>query len=184
MMDGRQNVIRTKRLMLRQFQGQDMEAYVRMMGDREVGKWFPKGDGYTREEARRSLDAILKHWNQWGFGIWALVGREDPVLRGRCGFNRILETSEIEVDFVLARNYWRKGYATEAAEAVLAYGFNSLNFDRIIALAKPDNVASRRVIEKIGLRYQHDAEYWGITCAYFTLSRAAYTQRSAQPRRG
>jgi ribosomal-protein-alanine N-acetyltransferase len=52
------------------------------------------------------------------------------------------------VDFVVARNYWGHGYATEAARAALAYGFDILKLDRIIALAKPNNVASRRVMEK------------------------------------
>jgi len=175
--------IKTNRLYLRQFRKDDLDAYANIMGDHEVGKWFPKGDGYTREEAERSLDDILEHWDKHGFGIWAIIDKEKRVILGRCGLNLIAETSEVEVDFVLARNYWGRGYATEAAKAALAYGFDSLQLDRIIALTKPENIASRRVIEKIGMRYVKNAEYWGITCAYYDISKAEHTRMHARNKR-
>ena len=166
--------IRTDRLFLRRFTMEDLEAYARIMGDQNVGRWFPKGDGYTREESEKSLTNILKHWDKNGFGIWAIVDKASDVLIGRCGLNLIADTSEVEVDFVVAPDSWGRGYATEAAKAALAYGFEKLKLDRIIALAKPDNTASRRVIEKIGMRYLKNAEYWGITCAYYAISRSQY----------
>ena len=162
--------IETSRLCLRPFSREDLSAYTKILGDPQVGKWFPKGDGYTREEAEKSLNSILRHWEKHGFGIWAVtVKRNKDVLLGRCGLNLITATSEIEVDFIIARSFWGCGYATEAARAALTYGFETLNLDRIIALAKPENVASCRVIEKIGMRYVRDAEYWGITCAYYEI---------------
>jgi len=175
--------IRTDRLYLRLFSKEDLDAYARIMGDHEVGKWFPKGDGYTHEEARRSLDSILKHWDKHGFGIWAVTDKEKGVLLGRCGLNLITETSEVEVDFVLGRNWWRRGYATEATKAVLAHGFETLKLDRIIALAKPENTASRRVMEKNGMRYIKNAEYWGMICAYYGISKAEYASSHARNKR-
>jgi len=163
--------VATDRLFLRQFSREDLDAYGAIMGDYEVGKWFPKGQGYTREEARRSLDNIMNHWVKNGFGIWAITDKITRVLLGRCGLNLIAETSEVEVDFVIARSYWGRGYATEAAMAALAYGFETLKLGRIIALAKPDNTASRRVIEKIGMRYVREDKYWGITCAYYEIAK-------------
>jgi len=172
--------IRTNRLFLRRFSKGDLNAYAEIMGDYEVGKWFPNGDGYTREEAKRSLDTILGHWDKHGFGIWAITDQKKTAILGRCGLNLIAETSEVEVDFVIARGFWGRGYATEAAKAALAYGFEMLNLDRIIALAKPENVASRRVVEKIGMRYLKDAEYWGIICAYYNISDVEYTRLNAR----
>lgn len=58
--------------------------------------------------------------------------------------------------------------------ARLAYGFDTLKLDRIIALARPDNIASRRVMEKVGMRYIKNAEYWGITCAYYDISKVEH----------
>lgn len=170
--------IRTNRLLLRCYSKEDLDAYARIMGDREVGKWFPKGDGYTHEESEKSLRNILDHWNKFGFGIWAITDKANNVLLGRCGLNTITETSEVEIDFVIAPDYWRKGYATEAAEAVLKYGFENLKLNRVIALAKPENTASRRVIEKIGMQYVKEAQYWGITCAYYAISKSQYQNLS------
>lgn len=175
--------IKTDRLYLRPFSKEDLYVYARIMGDHEVGKWFPKGDSYTLEESEKSLNSILEHWNKHGFGIWAITDKKKKVLLGRCGLNLITETSEVEVDFVLARNCWGKGYATEAAKAALAYGFSVLKLDRIIALAKPENIASRRVIEKIGMRYVKNAKYWGIVCAYYDISRVGYASRHVGNRR-
>ena len=170
--------IRTNRLLLRCYSKEDLDAYARIMGDREVGKWFPKGDGYTREESEKSLKNILDHWNKFGFGIWAITDKANNVLLGRCGLNNITETSEVEVDFVIAPDYWRNGYATEAAKAALNYGFENLKLNRIIGLAKPENTASRRVIEKIGMQYVKEAQYWGITCAYYAISKSQYQNLS------
>jgi len=100
--------IGTSRLFLRPFSKDDLDAYAKIMGDDQVGKWFPKGIGYTLEEAKRSLDNILDHWDRHGFGIWAVTDREKRVLFGRCGLNLIAETSEVEADFVLARDFWGK----------------------------------------------------------------------------
>ncbi len=177
-------IVSTNRLLLRQFREEDLGAYAKIMGDHMVGKWLPKGDGYTREETKRSLKSILEHWDKYDFGIWAVVNKKKDVLLGRCGLNWIAETSEVEVDFVLAKNHWGRGYATEAAKAALTYGFEVLKLDRIIALAKPENTSSRRVIEKIGMRYTKNAEYWGITCAYYEISKTEHTRMLARNKLG
>ena len=176
--NNQESEIATDRLCLRQFRKEDLEAYARIMGDHEVGKWFPKGTGYTHEEAKRSLDSILEHWSKHGFGIWAVTDKEKKALIGRCGLNLIIDTSETEVDFVLARDYWGRGYATEAAKAALSYGFGVLKLGRIIALAKPEHTASRRVIEKVGMHYIRNAGYWNITCAYYEIAKTDYDQRT------
>lgn len=167
--------IETTRLCLTRFRNEDLNRYAAIMGEDEVGKWFPGGKGYTIEQATKSLGSILKHWEKHGFGIYAVTRKEDGILLGRCGLNFIDETSEVEVDFVIARNFWRRGYATEAAKACLDQGFESLNLDKIIALSKPENIASRRVMEKVGMRHVKDAQYWGIMCAYYEISRAEHS---------
>ena len=168
--------IETSRLRLRQFGANDLDRYAAIMGTYEVGQGFPKGTGYTLEESKKSLATIMNHWNKHGFGIWAITDRRTHTLLGRCGLNLINETSEVEVDFVVAPEYWRRGFATEAARATLTYGFTVLDLDRIIALAKPENIASRKVIEKIGMHFVKNAQYWGITLAYYEVSIAEYNR--------
>jgi ribosomal-protein-alanine N-acetyltransferase len=173
MSGNREKEIETRRLSLRQFRNEDLTSYTAIMGDDEVGKWFPGGKGFTSEQAKKSLDNIIQHWTTHGFGIWAVIGKEEEALLGRCGLNLIAETSEVEVDFVIANGFWRRGFATEGAKASLSYGFQVLNLDRVIGLSKPENVASRGVMEKVGMHYVRDAMYWGILCAYYELSKHA-----------
>ncbi|UCH01702.1 MAG: GNAT family N-acetyltransferase [Candidatus Bathyarchaeota archaeon] len=168
------NEIHTCRLRLRPFRIEDFDAYAAIMADPEIGKWFPKGEGYSRDEAEKSFNRILEHWTRHSFGLWAVFQKRKPSLMGRCGLNRIDETSEVEIDFLLAKQFWGKGYATEAAQAVLEYGFTILHLSRIIALAKIENIASRKVMEKIGMRYRKNARYWGILCAYYDITKADY----------
>jgi ribosomal-protein-alanine N-acetyltransferase len=174
----RDTEITTNRLILRRLRKDDLETYAKIMGAREVGRWFPKGNGYTSEESEKSLNAILKHWDEHDFGIWAIIDKANGALIGRCGLNLIGETLEVEVDFVVSPTAWGNGYATEAAKAALAYGFQKLDLQTIIALAKPENTASRRVIEKIGMQFIRNAEYWGITCAYYTISKSQFAETS------
>jgi len=174
--------INTRRLCLRQFRDKDFDAYATIMVDPEIGKWFPKGTGFSYQEAEKSFNSIREHWTRHGFGIWAVFHKKQTILIGRCGLNLIDETSEVEIDFLLAKKFWRKGYATEAAKAVLAYGFNILNLDRIIALAKIENIASRKVMEKIGMHYIKNAQYWRISCAYYDLTKADYMHEHSKPK--
>ena len=169
--------ITTKRLRLRHFRKGDIETYTEMMGDDKIARWFPKGVGYTHEEAQKSFDNILSHWNKHGFGLWAITRRENSCLIGRCGLNYIPETSEVEIDFVLESRYWKKGYATEAAKASLYYAFRILALDRIIALAKPENSASLRVFKKIGMHYIRNAEYWNIICDKYEILREEHNKQ-------
>ena len=166
--------IKTDRLYLRPFRIEDFEAYATILADPEIGKWFPKGTGFLLEEAKKSFNSIRNHWTRYSFGIWAIVHQQKGFLIGRCGLNRIDETSEVELDFLLDKNFWGKGYATEAATAALYYGFKTLKLDRIIALTKIENIAARRVIEKIGMHYRKNAQYWGITCAYYDVTYTDY----------
>jgi ribosomal-protein-alanine N-acetyltransferase len=76
------------------------DAYTAIMADPEIGKWFPKGEGYSREEAKKSFSSIREHWIRHGFGIWAILYKRKRNLIGRCGLNLIDETSEVEIDFL------------------------------------------------------------------------------------
>jgi ribosomal-protein-alanine N-acetyltransferase len=144
------------------------------MSDKHVAKWFPKGGPYTLEESEKSLKSILSHWLKNGYGLWAITKKKDGSLIGRCGLNCILNTSEVEIDFIIKTNCWNKGYATEAAKAALFYGFKILKLNKIIALSKLENIASRRVIEKIGMHYIRNAMYWNITCAKYEILKTQY----------
>lgn len=168
--------IKTNRLHLRHFRKEDLNTYAEIMGDQRIARWFPKGDSYTREESERSLNDILSHWTKHGYGLWAITEKDDDLLLGRCGLNYIPKTLEVEIDFIIATKYWNNGYATEAAKASLFYGFKILKLEKIIALAKPENIVSRKVIEKIGMHYTNNMQYWNILCAKYEILKTEYNE--------
>ena len=168
------NEVTTDRLRLRPLGVEDLDEYAGIMAEPEVGKWFPKGAGYTRKDSEKSLNSITQHWAKYGFGIWAVRRRDSPTLLGRCGLNVVAEIGEVEVDFAFSKAFWGRGYGMESARAALSYGFQTLSREMIIGLAKPDNTASRRVLEKIGMRLVGNVQLWGMDCTYYTISDSEF----------
>jgi RimJ/RimL family protein N-acetyltransferase len=93
---------------------------------------------------------------------------------GFCGLQFLDNTPEIEVGYRLARRFWGMGFATEAARESLRYGFEELGLDRIVAVVQPENIASCRVVEKIGLRYVKDARFYQTDVKYYAITREEY----------
>ena len=104
----------------------------------------------------------LHHWEEHKLGWWALEPCSENKLIGWSGLQYLPETEEVEVAYLLSRPYWGRGLATEAATACLQYGFEELELERIIGLVHPGNMASQRVIEKLGMSFVDQARYFGI----------------------
>ena len=83
----------------------------------------------------------------------------------------LLETGEVEVGFRLKKKFWNQGYSTEAGKALMQHGFETVGLERIIAIVRPDNLASQAVIKKLGLKEEGTGTYYGIHCLYFGLDR-------------
>ncbi|MEP7060569.1 MAG: GNAT family N-acetyltransferase [Actinomycetota bacterium] len=176
-------VLETERLILRELTMDDLEAIAEMYADQEVRRFFPEGT-LTREETREELEWFIHvHYVRYGFGLWATVLKETGALIGRCGLLpwtivptvtpgiTALEPSdetppeadhlEVEVAYLLARPYWGKGLATEAALAIVAHAFERLQLSRLICLFEPENLASANVARKIGMTYEKQVELDG-----------------------
>lgn len=95
-------------------------------------------------------------------------------LIGWTGLEYLPETGETEVAYLLSPQFWGRGIATEAARAALKYGLENTGLNSIIGLAHPDNLASRRVLEKCGLVYHDRKVYWGIELCRYSLEQAAF----------
>src|SRR4051794_34046763 len=151
-------ITETSRLLLRQLCSNDAEAMAGVFGDAEVMRF---GDGVRTSEWVRSWigDWVNEYYARWGFGAWAVVEKATMRVMGYCGLSRFpgrCAAGETEIGFRLARAYWGRGFATEAALAVHDYAFVTLHIPRLIALIDPENVPSLRVVEKIGLRYEQE----------------------------
>ena len=162
--------LETERLVLRQFTPADLDVYaMRIFADPEVTRFLPKRDIPPRQRAERVLKYFSEHWLEHGFGDWAVTDRADGQLIGHCGLNFVPEAGEVEVEYSLAKAYWRRGIATEAARASVRFGFEALRLERLIALADPQNIASYRVMEKVGLTYQKEVLFFGMQLVYYQI---------------
>jgi RimJ/RimL family protein N-acetyltransferase len=161
--------IETSRLRLRMFTPDDLDALALITGDAEVMKYLGTSGARTKEKTKNTIDAILRHWNEHGFGIWAVEHKADQKLIGWCGLQMLEKTPEIEVAYLLAQAYWNQGLATEAARAAIRYGFDELKLKRIVAIARPENTGSYRVMEKVGMKYERDAHFYNVDVVYYAI---------------
>ncbi len=99
------------------------------------------------------------------------------MLNGECGLRILFGCGDIELHYVLARNHWGKGLATEAAAAALRHGFEKLALDRVVAFALPTNAPSFRVMEKLGMAFERTGTFGDTAVIYFAITRAAYLAR-------
>ncbi|TAG70791.1 MAG: N-acetyltransferase [Oscillatoriales cyanobacterium] len=128
----------------------------------------------TREATESAIHAMLKRWEEHNFGMWAVVHKIDCKMIGRCGLAFLDKTPEVELGYAFDKVYWNQGLATEASFASLNYGFNILKLERIVAIARPENIASQRVIQKVGMKYEKNARYYEIDVLYYSIFRETY----------
>jgi ribosomal-protein-alanine N-acetyltransferase len=152
-------VLETKRLILRHQVIQDLDDLWALYCNPEITKYIPDAPR-SREEAREELE-----WHMNGhpkfpeLGLWATIHKETGKFIGRCGLLpwTIDGQQEVEVAYTIAQEFWGQGLATEAAQAILNYGFEHLNLARLISVIDSENVASQRVAEKIGMIFEREA---------------------------
>ena len=172
--------LETAHLLLRPFTADDAPLlHQAVYGNAAVMRYLPGGVPRTLEQTQQVIEFFTNHYQQHGFGAWVLVHQADGQFIGQCGLNRLPDDGEVEVFYAIAEPYWGQGLTTEAAEAVLGYGFERAALERIIALAVPENIASRRVMEKLGMRYEGvtTAYYRGAGLALYTLTREQWQVR-------
>jgi len=165
-------VLETKRLRLRVFCRDDLDAFAALEADPEVMKFYTSGPR-TREHASRGVDWFIDLQERHGHSLWAIEGLVGGQFLGYCGLvpQKINDKSEIEIGYKLARAFWGQGLATEASLSVRDWGFANLDLKRFISIIDPLNSASVRVAEKIGMLYEASVDYDGKTCHVYTVSQ-------------
>ena len=146
-------VVSTQRLVLRHLTMDDLDALAMLYADPDVRRYFPDGT-QTREETREELEWILDvYYAKYGYGLWATIDKETGAFIGRCGLLpwEIEGRTEVEVAYLLDKDYWGRGLATEAARAIVDYAFATLPVERLICMFEPANEASRRVAANAGM---------------------------------
>jgi RimJ/RimL family protein N-acetyltransferase len=169
--------LETARLVIRTIEPGDAQAWVAMLADPEVRRFLPPFAVPTLETFHRAVEGRHAMERAGGYTMWAVEEKETGAFAGQCGLSPVDRVPppgeataaagqgtgrEVEVAYHFTRACWNKGYATEAAIAVLAHGLGPLGLGRIMAVAMPGNTGSWRVMEKAGMRYQGLADYFGL----------------------
>ena len=168
-------ILETDRLILRHLLPDDLDRLFTLYSDPEMRRYFPEGT-LTYEETKEELEWFLNgHPKHPELGLWATIHKESNQFIGRCGLLpwTIEGQYEVEVAYMIAKEYWRQGLGTEAARAILQYGFEHLGLSRLICMIDPSNTASRGVAEKIGMTLEKEGDIHGYQTALYSISKQA-----------
>jgi RimJ/RimL family protein N-acetyltransferase len=155
-------ILETNRLLLRRLVPEDLDDLWALYCNPAITKYIPDAPRSRQE----TLDELEWHMNGHPkfpeLGLWATIYKESGKLIGRCGLLpwTIDGRQEVEVAYTIAQEFWGQGLATEAAQAILEYGFTILRLPRLVCLIDPDNIASQRVADKIGMRLEKKMDGW------------------------
>jgi [ribosomal protein S5]-alanine N-acetyltransferase len=172
----------TERLLAERLGSQHLADLSRMHGDPRVMKTLapaghPNGGMLSEAETRAFLDRDAAHWEQYGYGLWALRDKTDAHFVGRAGLRRVhIGGDEVELAYALVAEDWGKGFATEIAGALLRLGFEQLGLVTIVCFTLTTNLASQRVMQKAGFRYERDLMHAGLPHVFY--------RRTEEPNKG
>ena len=146
-------VLTTERLLVRETTLDDVDEFYKLYKDPEMTKYMEGLFENPEDEKRYQKDYIEKVYGLMGFGVWTLVRRKDNKVIGRVGYSVRNGFEDIELGFLIGKEYQRQGYAFEACKAVLDYGRDILLFDKVQTLVKAENEISINLCKKLGFKY-------------------------------
>ncbi|GAA2425684.1 GNAT family N-acetyltransferase [Actinomadura vinacea] len=163
--------LETPRLILRPLTPEDFEDYAAMLADPDVGRFLSAEGSMSREDSWRNLALFLGHQQIQGFSNFAVVEKDTECFVGRVGPWQPLGWPGLELGWCLARRFWGRGYATEAASMALRYCFDDLGAAEVVSLVGVGNTRSARVAERIGHQYRGDIDLRGVRCHDYGQAR-------------
>jgi ribosomal-protein-alanine N-acetyltransferase len=168
--------IETDRLMLRLITLDDLNTMYSIWSDEDVMKYIPVARYRTRDDVKEFIPLAIQRWEERGFGMFSVTNKNNGEMLGYCGLQYLDETPEVEIYYGFSKKHWDKGVATEAARAVLRFGFEEAKLESISGITHPENGASQKVLENIGLKKHADNRtVYDHECAYFTATRDEYS---------
>ena len=167
-------MLETERLTLRPLAEKDVDAIYAMRSDADVMRFIREPQ--DRSESANWIDLVSSRWTSEKMGFCAMIEKSSEKFVGWCGLWQLKETGETEVGYAVAKEFWGKSYAAEAAKEFLTYAFEKLLCDKIVAVAQPANAASRRVMEKLGMSYDYTDEFYGRDLVHYSVTKEKFKQ--------
>ena len=166
-------MLETERLILRPMNEGDIDDVFAMRRDRDIMR-FIREPVRDRAETADWVKLVSSRWADEKIGFCSLIEKNSGKFSGWCGLWQLKETGEIEVGYAITKKFWGRGFASESAEAFLEYGFEKLNLEKIAAVAFPENRASHRVMEKLGMSYDYTGNFYGRDLVHYSITKEEY----------
>jgi len=164
-------MIESERLIFRKFTLDDLPQLIEQRSDPDVNKFLGGTKLQNPEALAKRIQFYISCYDSHGFGMSAMIWRPSGEVIGSAGLQPLDGTDEIEVGYSMIKKFWGQGIGTEAAGAWLDHGFRNAGLDRIVAVAHTENWASRRIMEKLGLKYEKTEFHYGSECAFYAISK-------------
>jgi RimJ/RimL family protein N-acetyltransferase len=167
-------VLETERLRLRRFRDEDEDAVFAIIGDRVAMQFYPKT--FSREDAKQWVARNQRRYREDGYGLFAVMPKDSEEVIGDCGIikQNVEGQTAMEVGYHFRRDQWGHGYATEAARACMGLAFQAFGADRVISLIRPENVPSRRVAERNGMKLEREVVHYGMPHLVYAMRREQF----------
>jgi RimJ/RimL family protein N-acetyltransferase len=170
-------VIETNRLALRPLERGGLDEFLALHNDPQVVRFMRRLD---RQQAGERLRAIESGWKQCGYGMFAVRERASGRFLGRAGLKYWPQFDETEVGWALRGEAWGQGYATEAAQAAIAWGFRTFGFSYLTAMIRPVNARSIAVAERLGMAPLREDVFFGDPVIVYSLARERWVERGGR----
>lgn len=162
----------TARLLMRPMLESDVDAIFAMRSDEEIMRFIREPQGLS--ESFDWIQLVSERWESEKLGFCAVIEKETDKFLGWCGLWRLKETEEMEIGYAIEKTSWGKGYATEAAEKFMQYAFEELKTEKLVAVARPENTASRRVMEKLGMQFVKIGKFYNQKLVQYAIKKHEY----------
>jgi RimJ/RimL family protein N-acetyltransferase len=161
----------TEHLLAKKINKDDLDKFIALHTDPQVA--ITLTGALTPEKIREDLDKYINHWETHGFGLWVFYLKDTNEWIGRGGLaQRSFDNQEgIGIAYALRPKFWKQGLATEMAQALVEIAFESLHLTEVIGLVLPNNLASQRVLQKVGFQYVRKFVYSEMPCLLYQLTR-------------
>jgi ribosomal-protein-alanine N-acetyltransferase len=167
-------ILETERLILGTWKSSDWTEFRPIATDAEVMRYITGGAPWTDDQIRNFVDRQVKLYSERGFCRWKLRAKTLEEVIGFCGVGFWGDAPDPEIGWWLARRYWGRGLATEAAVAAMQDAFGRVGLERVISVARPENIASIRIMEKLGLKLESEFENEGVRLVRYAIGRSEY----------
>ena len=164
-------IFETERLKFRQFVPDDLPLLIEQRSDPDVNRYLGGVERQNPEALTRRIEFYISCYESHGFAMCPMISKETGKVIGTAGIQPLEDTGEIEVGYSLIRSEWGKGLATEAAYGWLDFGFNKAGLHRIVAVAFEENLASQRIMERLGMQYEKTEQHYGYDCVFYAISK-------------